>query len=61
MMEPNRIKKIILSGLYETRELEYSFAKRNEIINAALDQDLQITMYKLEDSLVIYTDNRKFR
>jgi hypothetical protein len=58
------MKKIVFAdwmGSRKSQVLEYSVAKRNEIINAALEQGLQIMMFKLGSKLVIYTDNGKFR
>jgi len=40
---------------------EYSEEKRNEIINLALEKNLQVMLYQISTTLIIMIDNGRFK
>ncbi len=48
-------------GIEHNTQFAYSLKKRNEIINLALKNKLQIMIYANNDQLVMWIDNGKFR
>ncbi len=48
-------------GIKHKREYDYSDEKRNEIVDLILSNRLQIMMYEVVDTLLIWIDDGRFR
>lgn len=50
-----------IEGIEHKRTYHYSDEKRNELVDLILDTGYQIMMYEVENSLLIWIDNGRFR
>lgn len=48
-------------GIEHNTQFDYSEEKRNEIIDLALENRLQVMLYNSDDVLIIWIDNGRFR